>query len=137
MGRGEGTKSNGVSPAAGERKRGPPGPEVSAKAKRRRFTAGYKLSIIEQADQCGTPGEIGRLLRREGLYSSHLSAWRKAAREGSLRELARKRGPKPSAGKRDVKRLRRLERENARLREELRKARIVIEVQGKYRGCWG
>ena len=134
-------KSNGVPPAAGERKRAavPPGPEVSAKAKRRRFTAGYKLSIIEQADQCGTPGEIGRLLRREGLYSSHLSAWRKAAREGSLRELARKRGPKPSAGKRDLKNLRRLELEgeNARLREELRKARIVIEVQGKVSGLLG
>ena len=66
---------------------------------------------VEQADECESPGDIGRLLRREGLYSSHLSAWRKAAREGSLRELARKRGPKPSAGKRDVKRLRRLERE--------------------------
>ena len=62
-------KSNGVPPAAGERKRGaavPPDPEVSAKAKRRRFTAGYKLSIIEQADQCGTPGEIGRLLQARG-----------------------------------------------------------------------
>ena len=89
------------------------------------------------ADECETPGDIGRLLRREGLYSSHLSAWRKAAREGSLRELARKRGPKPLAGKRDVKRLRRLERENARLREELRKARIVIEVQGKVSGLLG
>ena len=140
MGRGEGMKSNGVLAAAGERKRGaaaPPDPEVSAKATRRRFTPQYKLSIVEQADECETPGDIGRLLRREGLYSSHLSAWRKAAREGSLRELARKRGPKPSAGKRDVKRLRRLERENARLREELRKARIVIEVQGKVSGLLG
>ena len=140
MGRGEGMKSNGVPPAAGERKRGaavPPDPEVSAKAKRRRFTAGYKLSIIEQADQCGTPGEIGRLLRREGLYSSHLSAWRKAAREGSLQALAKKRGPRPSGGKREAKKVRKLERENARLREELRKARIVIEVQGKVSGLLG
>ena len=72
-----------------------------------------------------------------GCTARILSAWRKAAREGSLRELARKRGPKPSAGKRDVKRLRRLERENARLREELRKARIVIEVQGKVSGLLG
>ena len=133
-------KSNGVPAAAGERKRGaaaPPDPEVSAKATRRRFTPQYTLSIVEQADECESPGDIGRLLRREGLYSSHLSAWRKAAREGSLRELARKRGPKPLAGKRDVKRLRRLERENARLREELRKARIVIEVQGKVSGLLG
>ena len=132
-------KANGVLPAAGERKRSvaPPDPEVSAKATRRRFTAKYKLSIVEQAERCEAPGEIGQLLRREGLYSSHLSTWRKAAREGSLRELARKRGPKPSAGKRGGKKLRRLERENARLREELRKARIVIEVQGKVSGLLG
>ena len=132
-------KTNGVLPVAGERKRSaaPPDPEVSAKATRRRFTAQYKLSIVEQAERCEVPGEIGRLLRREGLYSSHLSTWRKSAREGSLRELARKRGPKPSAGKRDGKKLRKLERENARLREELRKARIVIEVQGKVSGLLG
>ena len=60
----------------------PPAPEVAAKATRRRFTAAYKLSIVEKADACETPGEIGALLRREGLYGSHLSAWRKAAREG-------------------------------------------------------
>ena len=64
-------------------------PEVAAKATRRRFTAAYKLSIIKEADACETPGEIRALLRREGLYSSHLSAWRKAAREGTLQELAR------------------------------------------------
>ena len=63
---------------------GPPDPEVSAKATRRRFTAAYKLSLVERADACSTPGDIGRLLRREGLYSSHLSTWRKAARKGSL-----------------------------------------------------
>ena len=107
----------------------------SAKATRRRFTAAYKLSVIEKAEHA--PGEIGRLLRREGLYSSHLSGWRKAAREGSLRELGKKRGPMPSGGKREAKKVRRLERENARLREELRKAHIVIEVQGKVAGLLG
>ena len=111
-----------------------PDPEVAAKATRRSFTAAYKLLIVERADACETPGEIGALLRREGLYSSHLSAWRRAAREGSLRELARKRGPKPSGGKRESGRVRRLERENTRLREELRKARIIIDVQGKVAG---
>ena len=111
--------------------------QVSAKATRRRFTAAYKLSVIEKADACETPGEIGRLLRREGLYSSHLSGWRKAAREGSLRELGKKRGPKPSGGKREARKVRKLERENARLREELRKARIVIDVQGKVAGLLG
>ncbi len=114
-----------------------PDPEVTAKAKRRRFTAAYKLSIVEKADACETSGEIGALLRREGLYSSHLSAWRKAAREGSLRGLAKKRGPKPSGGKREARKVRKLERENARLREELRKARIIIDVQGKVAGLLG
>ena len=107
-------KTNGVPLSSGEGKRSaaaPPDPEVTAKATRRRFTAAYKLSIIEQAGRCETPGEIGQLLRREGLYSSHLSGWRKAARDGSLRELARKRGPKPSGGKREAKKVRKLERE--------------------------
>ena len=103
----------------------------------RRFTAAHKLLIAEKADACETPGEIGELLRREGLYSSHLSTWRKAAREGSLRELAKKRGPKPAGGKREARKVRKLERENARLREELRKARIIIDVQGKVAGLLG
>ena len=114
-----------------------PDPEVSAKAKRRRFTAAYKLSVVEKADACETPGEIGELLRREGLYSSHLSSWRKAARAGSLQGLAKKRGPKPSGGKREARKVRKLEREVARLREELRKARIIIDVQGKVAGLLG
>ena len=133
-------KTNGAPLSSGEGKRSAaaaPDPEVTAKATRRRFTAAYKLSVIEKADACETPGEIGRLLRREGLYSSHLSGWRKAAREGSLRELAKNAAPMPSGGKREAKQVRKLEREVARLREELRKARIVIEVQGKLRGCWG
>ena len=80
---------------------------------------------------------IGELLRREGLYNSHLSSWRKAAREGSLRGLAKKRGPRPSGGKREAKKVRKLERGNAQLREELRKARIIIDVQGKVAGLLG
>ncbi len=133
-------KTNGAPPSSEEGKRSAaalPDPEVTAKATRRRFTAAYKLSIIEKADACETPGEIGRLLRREGLYSSHLSGSRKAAREGSLRELGKKRGPMPSGGKREAKKVRKLERENTRLREELRKAHIVIEVQGKVSGLLG
>ena len=116
-------KTNGAPPSSEEGKRSAaaaPDPEVTAKATRRRFTAAYKVSVIEKAEQCEGPGEIGRLLRREGLYSSHLSGWRKAAREGSLRELGKKRGPMPSGGKREAKKVRKLERENARLR-----------------GCWG
>ncbi len=133
-------KVNGTPLSSGEGKRSAAAsadPEVSAKATRRRFTAAYKLLIVEKADACDTPGEIGELLRREGLYSSHLSSWRKAAREGSLRRLARKRGPRPSGGKREARKVRKLERENARLREELRKARIIIDVQGKVAGLLG
>ena len=133
-------KVNGTPLSSGEGKRSAaagPDPEVAAKATRRRFTAAYKLLIVEKADACETPGEIGELLRREGLYSSHLSSWRKASREGSLRGLAKRRGPKPSGGKREAMKVRKLERENARLREELRKARIIIDVQGKVAGLLG
>ena len=74
-----------------------PDPEVVAKPKRRQFTAEYRLRILEEADRCTQPGEVGRLLRREGLYSSHLTTWRRARRKGSLRELAaKKRGAKPA-----------------------------------------
>ena len=65
----------------------PPDPEVAAKPKRRQFTAEYRLRIVEEADRCTKPGEVGQLLRREGLYSSHLTAWRKARRNGALRGL--------------------------------------------------
>ena len=134
-------KVNGTPFSSGEGRRSAaassPDPEVSAKAKRRRFTAAYKLSVVEKAGACETPGEIGELLRREGLYSSHLSSWRKAARAGSLQGLAKKRGPKPSGGKREARKVRKLEREVARLREELRKARIIIDVQGKVPGLLG
>ena len=70
-------------------------PEVAAKPTRRQFTAEYRLRILEEADRCTRPGEVGRLLRREGLYSSHLTAWRKARRNGSLQGLRpKKRGAK-------------------------------------------
>ena len=77
-----------------------PDPEVVAKPTRRRFSAEYRLRILEEADRCTQPGEIGRLLRREGLYSSHLSVWRKARRNGSLKALTpKKRGAKPAEPK--------------------------------------
>ncbi len=123
------------SPAAAE-----PDPEVVAKATRRRFTAAYKLRIVEEAEQCaGEPGAVGKLLRREGLYSSHLATWRQAARDGSLAALSQKRGPKsrPAGEKRLARALAKAERENARLRDDLRKARLVIDVQGKVAGLLG
>ena len=74
-------------------------PEVVAKPTRRQFTAEYRLRIVQEADWCTRPGEVGRLLRREGLYTSHLAAWRKARRNGSLQGLtANKRGAKPAEG---------------------------------------
>ena len=108
----------------------PPDPEVSERAARRRFTAEYKLRVLRQADAGAGPGEVGALLRREGLYSSHLASWRAARREGSLAQLSRKRGSKPTQSP-ESQEVERLGRENARLRRELEKARKVIEVQKK------
>lgn len=104
--------------------------EVPATARRRQFSASYKMEILEEADRCTDAGEIGALLRREGLYSSHLSAWRAARREGSLAQLSRKRGTKPKQSP-EAREVERLKRENQRLRRELEKARAVIDVQKK------
>jgi len=104
--------------------------EVPAKAQRRSFTASYKLDILGQADRCSEPGEIGALLRREGLYSSHLAAWRDAREKGALSALSKKRGRTPKESP-EVKEVRRLRKENARLREKLRRAETVIDVQKK------
>ena len=102
-----------------------------AKPKRRQFTAEYRLRILEEADRCTQPGEVGRLLRREGLYSSHLTAWRKARRKGSLRELAaKKRGAKPAERNPLDAKVRALEAQVARLEHELHTAHTILDVQG-------
>ena len=107
-----------------------PDPEVVPKAKRRQFTAKYKLRILEEADRCTERGQIGELLRGEGLYSSHVSKWRQQRARGQLQGLApKKRGRKgqdPS-----VAELARLRRENERLRAQLEQAEIIIDVQKK------
>ena len=124
-------------PRAG-RARPTPDPEVVAKPKRRQFTAEYRLRILEQADRCTQPGEVGRLLRREGLYSSHLTAWRKARRKGSLRELAaKKRGAKPAERNPLDAKVRALEAQVARLEHELHTAHTILDVQGKVAGLLG
>lgn len=105
-------------------------PEVLARASRRRFSAEYKLRILEQAAQCSGPGEIGSLLRREGLYSSHLTHWRKQREEGALRALGRKRGRKPSRTVEQVE-IERLRRENERLTQRLAQVERIVEVQKK------
>jgi len=106
-----------------------PRTEVVAKAKRRQYTAEYKLRILREVDACQGHGEIGALLRREGVYSSNLTNWRRQRERGELDGLSpRKRGPKPDP--RAVE-LARLKRENERLRERLRQAEVIIEVQKK------
>lgn len=116
----------------------PPDPEVEAKPKRRKFTAAYRLRILEETDRCQNPGEIGQLLRREGLYSSHLSSWRKARREGSLAALApKKRGAKAKARNPLEPKVRQLEAKVARLEAELEKAHTILDVQEKVAGLLG
>ena len=107
----------------------PPDPEVEPKAKRRQFSASYKARILDEADRCTGPGQIGALLRREGLYSSHLTSWRKQRRAGTLRALATKRGRKgKSAEERENEKLR---KEVARLKRKLAKADAIIDAQKK------
>jgi transposase len=109
-----------------------PDPEVLPTAKRRAFTAEYKLGILAEADAAAAhPGGIGALLRREGLYSSHLVTWRRERQAGMLKGLTpHKRGPKSKRNPQDEE-MQKLRRENQRLTEELRKAAIVIDVQKK------
>jgi transposase-like protein len=102
-------------------------PEVEGKAKRRRFSAAYKARILEEIDQ--SPGQTGAILRREGLYSSHLTSWRAQRSAGTLKALGKKRGRK---GKSEEQReLEQLRRENARLQRELEKSQVLIAAQKK------
>jgi transposase len=109
-----------------------PDPEVTALPKRRRFSAGYKRRILRAAAACKAPGEVGALLRREGLYSSHLTHWRReleALEEAAL--SAKRRGPKPDAAKAESRRIEALERDVTRLRQQLDRAEQIIEAQKK------
>jgi transposase len=109
-----------------------PDPEVVPTAKRRRFTAKEKLRILEEADACTEPGELGALLRREGIYSSYLSRWRRARDRGQLRALSsKKRGPKPPANSEMKREMGELQRENERLQARLAQAEAIIEAQKK------
>ena len=107
-----------------------PDAEVLATARRRRFTAEYKLRIVEKADACSQSGELGRLLRREGLYSSQLAAWRKQREAGALAGLNKKRGRRSTKNplKEENKALR---RRVDRLERKLNKAETIIEFQKK------
>jgi transposase-like protein len=107
-------------------------PEVPERPVRRRFLAEYKLQILRQADACDESGQLGELLRREGLYSSHLSTWRQQREQGTLDALApKKRGRKPRDNDPLIEENRRLHRVNQRLVERLRQAEVIIDVQKK------
>lgn len=106
-------------------------PEVLPKATRRQFSAAQKLRIVQEADVCTQPGQIGALLRREGLYSSQLATWRRLRARGQLQALTpQQRGPKPTTTPVDDE-LALLRRENARLQTQLARAETIIEVQKK------
>ena len=106
-----------------------PDPEVVARPKRRRFTAEYKLRVLREADACRGAGEIGALLRREELYSSHLALWRRQREAAAQVQLkARKRGPK---SKLQDPRVKQLERENAQLQRRLKRVETLLEIQKK------
>ena len=107
-------------------------PEVGEKAVRRRFSAAYKLRILKEAKACKETGQCGALLRREGLYSSHLTTWRRQAEQGTLEALCpRKRGPKVQKPHPLMKRMEALEKENQQLRHQLKQAETIIELQKK------
>ena len=112
-----------------------PNTEVVAKAKRKRFTAVEKLRILREVDACQGGGEVGALLRREGIYSSYLTTWRRQRERGELDGLSpHKRGPKPNP---EAIELAKLRRENARLQDRLERAEFIIDFQKKVAQMFG
>ena len=105
-----------------------PDPEVTEKAVRRKFTAEYKRRILKEADACTEQGQIGALLRREGLYSSNLTLWRRQVDEGLI---PKKRGTIARTPDPSIRRIAQLERDTARLAHKLKQAELIIEVQKK------
>ena len=113
-------------------------PEVLASKPKRRFSAKYKLKIIEQADKCDMPGEIGALLRREGLYSSYLRRWRLQFEKGALRNLQpKKRGVKAKVVNPHELKNAALEKENTKLQKDIKKAHALLELQKKVSDIMG
>ena len=114
------------------------GVQVLAKAERRRFTLEYKRRILQEADACTKSGELGALLRREGLYSSHLAAWRSARARRELSGASpKRRGPKPRTVPADAKRILELEREIRRLRVRAERAEALVAIQKKVAALLG
>ncbi len=115
----------------GEGRIGQANPEVLPKKKRRYYTTKYKLRILDQVDKFSEQGQLGAFLRREGLYYSTISRWRKQREQGAFQGLSGKRGPKESKNKEEKKRIQELERENIRLKKQLQKAETIIDFQKK------
>jgi transposase len=113
--------------------------EVPEKARRRTYTVEYKLQIVKEAEACKGPGDIGALLRREGLYSSHLAVWRQARDRGELAPgaKARRRGPSATAPDPRDKRIAELERQNAKLTTRAERAEAIAEIQKKVAALLG
>ena len=131
-------RATGISPSSAAAAPPASDPEVLEKPKRRRFTAQYKQQILDEAAQCTAPGEIGALLRREGLYSSHLTTWRRQHDSGALAGLTpHQRGRKANPRAAEARRLAELEQENERLRQQLQQAQTIIEVQKKLSSLLG
>ena len=121
-----------AAPATGNGKPIPPDPAVPEKPVRRRFTGEYKLRILREADHSTQPGQLGALLRREGLYSSHLSNWRQHRDEGTLAGLTpKRRGRKANPDAPLIAENERLKRETRRLAEKLRQAEAIMDIQKK------
>lgn len=109
-----------------------PSQEVAEKAVRRRFTAEYKLDILRRADACEEVGQLGALLREEGLYSSHLGTWRRQREAGELAGLTpKKRGRKPAPPDPRDRRIAELEKETRRLRVRAERAEAIVDLQKK------
>ena len=133
-------RATGVSSDRAEEKsaHSPPNPEVLPKPKRRRFSAAYKLHILQETDSCTEPGQIGQILRREGLYASQLTKWRQQRQEGVLKSLSNNtKGRKPKTEPLMANRLDELEKENEELRKKLKQAEAVIGVQKKISELFG
>lgn len=112
--------------------------EVSAVSQRRRLTAAYTCRVLAEADACTEPGQVGALWRREGLYSSHLTTWRRPREHGMWEALTpNKRGRKARGLDPLAQRVAPLERDHARLSQQLKQAETIIEVQKKVSECWG
>ena len=109
-----------------------PDSEVPEKAVRRRFTAEYKRRILREAEACKEPGQMGALLRREGLYSSNLNTWRRQAERGTFEALSpKKRGPKEKKLDPSLRRIAELEKATQKLEHKLRQAELIIAAQKK------